>query len=425
VTRDRRDALLLCLAASVVFLGCCAFVARTPIDEQATDLPLYERYGDLTVAGKLPYRDFRIEYPSGVLPLFALPSLGYSGRVTPAGVFEPARRSYRRRFIALELACAVATLAALAWTLSLLGASLRRRALTLGAFALAPLLLGPSLVLNHFDYWPAALTAWAIACALARRRGWAAVLLGAAIAVKVYPVVVVPLLAMDAWRAGGAPAARRCVALCLGAALALVVPFAALAPHGVWWSFARQAGRPLQVESLGSTALLVAHSVTPLHVEIVTSAGSQNLQSSLSGAVAVATVLLELAALVWAWLHYWRGSGDAEELVRWSAASIVAFVAFGKVLSPQFLIWLVACVLLVRGRRGLVAGALLAGALGLTATWFPLLYFDWVRRIELHGDISLLVFERDLLLVAVFGVLAWTRRSGWLTPNLVEEAVAS
>ena len=37
--------------------------------------------GDLTVAGRLPYRDFQVDYPPGALPLFVLPSVGYGGPV--------------------------------------------------------------------------------------------------------------------------------------------------------------------------------------------------------------------------------------------------------------------------------------------------------------------------------------------------------
>ena len=79
-----------------------------------------------------------------------------------------------------------------------------------------------------------------------------------------------------------------------------------------------------------------------------------------------------------------------------------AFVALGKVLSPQFLIWLIPLVPLVRGRRGLAATCLLTAALILTQVWFPQRYFDYA----LDGRLAGVVVLRDLVLVALLGVLA-------------------
>ncbi len=94
-----------------------------------------------------------------------------------------------------------------------------------------------------------------------------------------------------------------------------------------------------------------------------------------------------------------RGPATATALVRASAAAVCAFVAFGKVLSPQFLIWLIPVVPLVRGRRGLWAGALLLAALVLTQVWFPFRYF----RLALHFEagLSWVLLARDLLLVSL------------------------
>ena len=115
--------------------------------------------------------------------------------------------------------------------------------------------------------------------------------------------------------------------------------------------------------------------------------------------------------LVWIWL---RRPVTNEELVRWSAAALVAFVALGKVLSPQFLIWLVPAVPLVGGIRGLRASALLAVALVLTQLWFPSRYWDLAR--ELDPLPSTLVLLRDLVLVAVLVVLVRDRRESVRSP---------
>ncbi len=79
------------------------------------------------------------------------------------------------------------------------------------------------------------------------------------------------------------------------------------------------------------------------------------------------------------------------------------FVAFGKVLSPQFLIWLIPLVPLVAGRRGVVASGLLAVAAVLTQIWFPFRYWDLVR--DFDPAASWLVLLRGLTLLAIVAVL--------------------
>ena len=100
--------------------------------------------------------------------------------------------------------------------------------------------------------------------------------------------------------------------------------------------------------------------------------------------------------------------------MRFGAAALVAFVALGKVLSPQFLIWLAPVVPLVAGLRGVRASALLAAALALTQLWFPSRYWDLAR--ELAGLPSALVLARDLVLVALLVVLLRRERGSPRSP---------
>jgi hypothetical protein len=131
--------------------------------------------------------------------------------------------------------------------------------------------------------------------------------------------------------------------------------------------------------------------------------GSQNLTGGAADTLALVTTVAQVAAVVAIWVWYARGRASRDRVLRACAAAVCAFVALGKVLSPQFLIWLVALVPLVRGRRGIVASGLLAGALVLTQLWFPFRY--WKLALEFDTAASWLVFARDLTLLAVLAAL--------------------
>src|SRR5205085_7795847 len=232
--------------------------------------------------------------------------------------------------------------------------------------------------------------------------------LGLAAAAKIFPVIVGPPALAYVWRRYGRREALVCAGVFTGVVAICFLPFVRLSPGGVWDSLHRQADRPLQIESLGSSVLLVAHQFGAWTVHLNLSHGSQNQGGSLAGALAAIQTVLQALALLALWIAFARGPATQERLVRYSAAGVAAFVAFGQVLSPQFLIWLLPLVPLVRGRRGLAASAVLALALVLTQLWFPYRYW----RLALHQDAiaSWLVFARDLVLVALVLVLAIPRR---------------
>jgi hypothetical protein len=390
---DPRLAVVAAALALAVFVGSWAALHRGFYrHSQIVDTPVYQNYGDAIANGKVPYRDFGLEYPPGALPVFAIPSLLRS----PDGDLE----RYRDRFEAEMLVCGgLAVLFVLSALLSL-GAGPARLGLALGFTALAPLLLG-SVVLSRFDLWPAALTAGALAALLAGRERAAGAVLGLAAAAKLYPLVLVPVAGIWIWRRSGRRAALVSLAIFAGVVAACFLPFLALSPQGLWESVGRQTERPLQIESFGAGVLLVLHQIASVGITMESSHGSQNLAGSGPDAIATLQSALQLAAVVAVWIWFARGPMERDRLVRAFAATVCAFIAFGKVFSPQFLIWLVPLVPLVRGRRGLAAGAILALALVLTQLWFPFRYWD--LALHFRALPSWLVFVRDL---AVFGLLA-------------------
>jgi hypothetical protein len=351
----------------------------------------YHRYGTAMTNGHVPYRDFRVEYPPGALPAFLLPAIGHSGFSL-----------YNREFQVLMALCACGAVLAMAVALGALGASPRRLAAALGFAALAPLVLG-SVIVYRYDLWPAALAVAGLAAVLAGRERLGFASLGLGIAAKVFPAVLVPPALAYVWRTRG----RREALVCLGAGAAVVgaclAPFLALAPDGVWDSVVRQTTRPLQIESLGSAVLLAAHHVGGLNVTMESSHGSQNLVGSLPDALSRASSAVLAVTLLGIWVAAARAPATPERLVRYAAASLVAFVALGKVLSPQFLIWLIPLVPLVRGRRGLAGSALLGLILLLTQLWFPIRYWDLALRFAAFP--SWLVLARDLALLVLLAVL--------------------
>lgn len=319
------------------------------------DMTLYERYGTNVLDGLLPYHDFFFEYPPVAIVALIVPKL--------TGL------TYAIAFRGLMVLLLAATLALVLLTLERLEADTTRVWAASGLIGASPLLLGPVL-LERFDAWPAFLLSTAALSVVLERAALGAGALALAICAKVYPAVAAPALLLRVLVVRGRAATTRAAAVGAGVGAACVIPFAAVGFGGLGFSFYVQFKRPLQIESLGASVLLVFDRLG-LYTADVKPGLSRDLGGSLPQALALASTALQLGAIVLSAWWFWRGSRSAVATTTAVAAAVASFVAFGKVLSPQYVVWLVPLVPLVARPVWAKAMLALAAAMILTNVYFP------------------------------------------------------
>ncbi len=377
------------MPAALAFLLSCA-IARGGFFSSADpgDVGRYHDFVELMRDGKLPYHDFYFEYPPGAIAAFLAPlAIGGSS-------------DYNLAFKVLVGLGGLVLLAALVSTLSALKADRTQVVLALGLVVLMPVCLG-AVVLNRYDIFPALLVVLALLALLRFRYGFAFALLAVGCAVKVFPAVVLPVVAIHVLRTRGRDGLIRGAVVFLGVSFLLLAPFAVLAPGGLGYSFQTQIVRKLQIESLGASMLLVAHHIGVYTATIVPGKpGSIDLDGAIPDMLGAVSTLLIVGAIAAVVVLYLRAQESPELLVAGFAASVTAFVVFSKVVSPQFLVWLVPLVPLVTGRAGRLGSILLLAALATTQV--EVVYEHPLRAVEWPVWVLL---TRNLLLLALFGVL--------------------
>jgi hypothetical protein len=378
--------------AAAVLLGFSFYALISWLEQgELSDVPVYIHYSGIVRGGAVPYRDFEFEYPPAALPALLLPAY--------------MTWSYATSFAVLMGACGAGCVAAVASALRAVGAGGPRTWAGLLAIGVSPLLLG-SLFDTRYDLWPTLLAIGALAAIVRERTVVSGLLLGLGFAAKLWPAVLLPIAVAHLWRRRGRRGAVAVAVTFVVVAAACFLPFAILAPDGLREMFADQLDRPLQVESLGAAVLMAAQHLGMHPLETVNSHGGQALSGSGAGLAAGLLTALEITTVIAIWaLFARRRNVDGEITLLAAAAAVTALVAFDKVLSPQYVIWLAPFVPLVRGWRGIVAGALLFLALGLTQTWFPWHY--WRLATDHASPFSWFLLARDLALVALAGMLAY------------------
>ena len=421
-TADRRDptsldqprmpalALALFLLPPVlVFIA----AALTPVAEMSSnqgDVNLYLEKARAFAAGGVPYRDFQFEYPPGALVPMIVPYVAW-----PFG--DIGLDEYKWLFVGWEAALLLVAGVILARIVRLGGdaeaeaePSTRERLVRTGA-RLALLTIGASLAIAwRFDLYPALLMLVALWAALDGRPGTAGVALGLGFLAKLFPVAILPALAVR-WLL---PLDSRALVR-LGAAfgvtvLAGLLPFVALAGPEPTFQFLRyNAERGLEVETIGAGIALLAGLLTGIPVEYDFRFSSVNAGGPVADAwLALLPVMTFVGFGLVAWLGWRRVRSDEAEvgrvrpstIVELATVCILMLLATAKVYSIQYVVWFVPLVALLGGRRFWLAAAVVA----LTIPIHPLLFDGLVDQEVLP---ILVLNARNALLLALLGWMLW------------------
>jgi hypothetical protein len=370
------------------------------------DLNLYLEKARLFASGAVPYRDFPFEYPPAALVPMVVPYLAW-----PFGAVD--LDAYKWLFAGWEAALLLVLGLVLLEVVRLGGdaeaperplASRRSRT----AFRLVLLTAGALLAITfRFDLFPALLMAIAVWAALGGRPAVAGVALGVGVLAKLFPVAILPALAIP-WLL---PFDLRGLVR-LGASLAATVvlglaPFLALAGTGRTFQFlGYNAERGLEVESVGGGLAVLQGLLAGQPVDMNFRFSSVNVEGGLADAWLTMLPVLTIAGFgLVAWLGWRRiqaeGADDGgvlpRTIVELATVCLLMLLATSKVYSIQYVVWLVPLAALLGGRRFWLAAAIVA----LTIPIHPLLFGDLVDQEALP---ILILNARNALLI---GLLAW------------------
>jgi len=353
-------------------------------------------------SGLVPYRDFALEYPPLALVPLVVPRL-FGGHLESA---------YQPPFLVFAFITTLAVGACVVWLADHGWSALPRNG-SLVAFT-ALFLAGAPQILWRFDIFAALFTVIALVAVASNRPGWAGFSLALGTAVKLYPAFLVPVLFAyyafgRRWRSG-AMVVFGFVAFTAALGVLLIL----LAGHDAFTFLSYQEDRGVEIESVVGGLVLLARNLLHARAFITFGFGSFQVESPLIEVLGPlnAGVVLALGAvlavtLALAFDRDWRRWGAVQPmtLINFIVATLLLVMIANKVLSPQYVCWLLPFGALLPWRKSLLLVVIFA----LTTLEYPIL-FDELRKFQ-TAPVFALNLRNLLLIVMFFWLVAPQRRA--------------
>ncbi len=384
------------LLAPLAIVGLMLTVTKPPLlFIPAGDVLLYERDAGQLLAGAIPYRDFQLEYPPLALLPMSLPRL-----VWPFGPMGDLEFTWTFALLEAGLACLTG------WLIARVSDN---PAPALAAWVALVLVCATPLAWRY-DLWPAMLVLVAVVAADRGRPGLSGAAIGAGVMFKLFPLVVLPILAARAivlreWVGLG----RLVAATAAVIAAIFAASFAVAGPAAFGW-LGYELDRGLQLESTGSGLLLLLHAVAGTPATTGYAFGSMQVTTpgadGLTGTTLAALPILTAAAIglvsSLALRRFGRdraatGTVPLASLVTATVAVLVALILTSKVFSVQYVIWFLPLVPLLAWPKWVLTFAIA----GVSALVYPA---NYTALWHLEPAAILALNLRNLLLL---GLLAW------------------
>ena len=275
--------------------------------------------------------------------------------------------------------------------------------------------IGAALALTwRFDLYPAVLVMVALWAAVDGRPGAAGIAVGMGVLAKLYPLAVVPALAIP-WLIPFDVGRLTRYGLSVALTIVLVlVPFVALAGNATFGFLSYLADRGLQIESIGGGLAVLDGLLSGHRAALSFGFSAVQVDGPFAQAWLRVLPLLTLGgfgllgALGLRWLRRpgveARRAVPTSTVVRFAFAAVLMLLATSKVFSIQYVVWIVPFAAMLSGRRFWLAAAVVA----LTMPIHPLLYGELVRQEAL--PILILNLRNGLLLALLVWVVADLRR---------------
>ena len=378
-----------------------------------SDELVYFRYAALIRHGNIPYRDFSLEYPPLALVLFVIPF-----------IFSHTNAGSYISFFHLEnlfISCGMVVLLSLwAWKQS---RTPHRVAGVLAIYSLFLCALG-SIVETRFDLSVAFIILASLASFLTERYFLAWILVGAGIMIKLVPIILIPLFLIVLYRRGQLLKIWQGLLICASTILIIALPFLAASPSGFMSFLSYHDKRPIEIESTWAVAIMLWAKIDHNYlITTINSFASRNVVSQGTDLLALLSFPVTALFLLLLYFSFFRQSGcfqmqNSQDLiyedliVRFSLVAIAIFILFGKVFSPQFLIWLLPLAAMVQTRRRIIIPFFLAIFL-LTQFEYPFHFGNLIKQ----STVMLLILAIRVMLIATSTILM-TKRTRFLRKTI-------
>jgi hypothetical protein len=392
-----RELLITILVIQAVVL---AVASLTPNTSVPFDMSVYLRIADAVAEGLLPYRNVPLEYPPVVLVPILLPRL--LAALSPVGGPEAFQAFFILFMGVTSLAMTVVT-----WRFARGWTPIALDPLRPVLYSLLLVALASPLLLWRYDLFPAILTLIALLLVGMAKPTAGGAVLGLAVAAKLYPVVLIPVFIAAYLATKDRAGVQSFLVGVLAAFLVIGVATFLLTPEAVTSILGYHLGRGVQLESTYAGLLQIGHLAGRAPATVTDQFDSLQIDSAWSPLALTIqpAVLIVLCVFVWAaaWLGFkheveQQGGLSIRTLISFLAAAVLAFMLGSRVLSPQFMIWLLPFAPFFG--RGVFA--LVATCFALTFLIFPYLYGGLIALEPL--PVALLNL-RNVLLVVLMAVL--------------------